>query len=248
MVAAAGATRRMRVGSFVLNIGFWNPSILDREAASTDVLTDGRLERGLGVGYLKSEFDAAAIPWQPYGERMDLLSRTLDELDRLLGPDVPDGYHAAQRPRPPVMLAGGGDTILTLAAKRADIVGHTAIWSVRGKPPGTFRVGTHAEFGEKVHLFQEKAADRLDRIGVNFLIQAVLVTDDRRAAVEKLIGEHGLQFTAEQLLEAPTTFAGTLDQIAQQVADYRERYGITYFSVQEPYMNAFGPVIERLRS
>lgn len=248
MVAAAAATERMRVGSFVLNIGFWNPAVLARDVAATDLLTGGRLDLGLGAGHMKSEFDAAGIPWQPFGERVDRLERTLDELDRLFSPDTPDGYRTAQRPRPPLLIAGGSDRILKLAAKRADIVGHTAIWSVKGKPPGTFRTGSHEEFAERVRFFQEQAGDRFDEIEVNFLIQAVLVADNRRAAAEKVVAERNLDMTPQQLLDAPTIFIGTLEQIAEQVADHRERYGITYFSVHEPYMRTFGPVIKMLRS
>lgn len=247
MVAAAQATERMRVGSFVLNIGFWNPSVLARDAAAVDVLTEGRLEVGLGAGHMKSEFDAAGIPWQPIGERVDRLERTLDELDRLFAPDAPDGYETAQSPRPPIMLAGGNDRILTLAARRADIVGHTAIWQAKGKQPGTLRIGTHEEFAERVRHFREQAGDRVDAIEANFLIQAVIETDDPVGAMEKLIAELDLEYTAQQLLDAPTMFVGTLDEIAAKVADYRERYGITYFSVHEPYMRAFGPVIEKIR-
>lgn len=52
LVAAAGATR-LRVGTMVLNIGFWNPHLLAREVATADVLTGGRLELGLGAGHMK---------------------------------------------------------------------------------------------------------------------------------------------------------------------------------------------------
>jgi len=247
MVAAADATERMRVGSFVLNIGFWNPSVLARDAAATDLLTAGRLELGLGAGHMKSEFDKAQISWQPLRERMDRLERTLDELDRLYAPDDPDGYRTAQRPRPPIMLAGLNDRILTLAAKRGDIVGHTAIWQAKGKTPGTLRLGSHEEFAERVAFFREQAGERVDEIEANFLIQAVVVTDDPLGAMEKVVAERGLEYTAQELLDAPTNFVGTLDEIVAKIDDYRERYGITYFSVHEPYMRAFGPVIEKIR-
>jgi len=247
MVAAAGATERMRVGSFVLNIGFWNPSVLARDAAATDLLTGGRLELGLGAGHMKAEFDQAGIPWQPLRERMDRLEATLDELDRLFGPDAPDGYRTAQSPRPPIMLAGLNDRILTLAARRGDIVGHTAIWQATGKPPGTLRLGTHEEFAERVRFFRDRAGDRVDEVEANFLIQAVVVTDDPVGAMEKVIAERGLEYTARELLDAPTNFVGTLDEIVAKIDDYRDRYGITYFSVHEPYMRAFGPVIEKIR-
>lgn len=51
----------------VLNAPFWNPSLLAREVATTDVLTGGRLELGLGAGHMKWEFDHAEIAWEPFG-------------------------------------------------------------------------------------------------------------------------------------------------------------------------------------
>jgi probable F420-dependent oxidoreductase len=246
MVAAAEATERMRVGSFVLNIGFWNPSVLARDAATTDLLTDGRLELGLGTGYMKSEFDDADIPWQPYGERVTRLERTLDELDRLWSPDAPKGYRTAQKPRPPLMIAGGGDRILTLAAKRADIVAHTAAAADKSERTG-LRALNSDEFAKRVRFFQDQAGDRVAEIEANLLIQMVRVTDTARATTEKIIAERGLKYDADELLNLPAVLIGTVDQIAEKVESHRERYGITYFCVHDAQMRAFGPVIEKLR-
>ncbi|MFF3146594.1 LLM class flavin-dependent oxidoreductase, partial [Streptomyces sp. NPDC057927] len=63
LVAAAEATERPRLGTFVLNAGFWNPTLLAREVATTDTLTGGRLELGLGTGYIRAEHDTAGLPW-----------------------------------------------------------------------------------------------------------------------------------------------------------------------------------------
>ncbi|HEY3873526.1 MAG TPA: TIGR03621 family F420-dependent LLM class oxidoreductase [Actinocrinis sp.] len=248
LTAAAGASERMRVGTFVLNIGFWNPSLLARDAAATDVLSGGRLELGLGLGHMKAEFDAAGLPWQPIAERADRLEATLDELDRLLGPDAPDGYTTAQKPRPPLMLAGSGDRLLAMAARRADIVGLTGLWQAKGEAPGSFRIGTAQELDRRVAFLREQAGDRAGDIEINMLIQSVVVTDDRRGAARKAIAEFELDLTPEQLLDdVPVVLIGTQREIAEQIAERRERFGVTYFSVHEPYMAAFGPVIELLR-
>ncbi len=84
LVAAAEATERPRLGTFVLNAGFWNPALLAREVATTDALTGGRLELGLGTGYVRAEHDAAGLPFGAPGERVDRLRRTVEELGRLL--------------------------------------------------------------------------------------------------------------------------------------------------------------------
>jgi probable F420-dependent oxidoreductase len=247
MAAAAAASGRLRVGTLVLNTSLWNPSVLARDAAAVDLLSGGRLELGLGAGYNKPEFDAAGIPWRPFGERADRLEWTLDELDRLFAPDAADGYGTAQRPRPPLMLAGSSDRILRLAARRADIVSLTAVTPMTGKALGTYRYWTHDELAERVGFFRDQAGGRLDGIEANFLIPAVFVTDDPRAALGKLIADRGLESTVDDLLGAPAMFIGSVEEIAEQVVDFRDRYGVTYFCVFRPFMQDFGRVIEQLR-
>ncbi|MGW3471006.1 LLM class flavin-dependent oxidoreductase [Saccharopolyspora sp. NPDC000995] len=89
LVAAAQATERLKVGTLVLNAPFWNPALLAREIATTDVLTGGRLEVGLGAGHMKWEFDEAGIEWESFGRRAERLKSTIDELSRLF---ATDGY------------------------------------------------------------------------------------------------------------------------------------------------------------
>jgi len=246
MVAIADATDRLRVGPFVLNVGFWNPSLLARDVATTDHLTGGRLELGLGAGHMKSEFDAAGIPWQTFSERVDRLAATLDELDRLFS-DEQAGYDVAQRPRPPLMIAGTGRRTLDLAAERADIVGFTGILQARGKPPGSFRIATADEMDERVAGFRARANARAGEIEANVLVQRVVVTDDRRTAAVRFLDEYGPGLTVDEVLEAPCLLFGTVREISEQVVERRERFGFSYICVHEPDIPRFGPVIEALR-
>lgn len=247
LVAIADGTERLRVGPFVLNVGFWNPSLLAREAATTDQLSGGRLELGLGAGHMKSEFDAAGIPWQPFTERVDRLAATIDELDRLFS-DEQAGYDTHQRPRPPLMVAGTGDGTLRLAAERADIVGYGGLLQAKGRPPGTFRIATAAEMDERVRFFRDHAGTRADEVEANILVQRVVVTDDRRGAAERFLAEYGPGLTVDEVLEAPVLLVGTVRQIAEQILERRERYGFSYVCVHEPYLEELGPVIEALRA
>jgi probable F420-dependent oxidoreductase len=249
MAVVAGASERLRVGTLVLNTCFWNPTVLAREAAAVDRLTDGRLELGFGAGYARHEFEAAGIAWQPFGERVGGLEQALDAMERLFSPDTPNSYPIAQSPRPPVLLAGASDRMLKLAAQRADIVSHTPITPLPGGEPGSFRYRfwSQDEFGERVKFFQQQAAERLADVEIHFPIAAVLVTDDPQAAVAEFRAARGLEDKVEDLLQAPGLLVGTVDQIAAQVLDYRERYGITYLSVFSPFIPAFGPVIQTLR-
>lgn len=247
LVAAASATRRLRVGTFVLNSGFWNPSLLAREVATTDQLTGGRVELGLGAGHMKSEFEAANIPWRGFEQRVDGLREMIDELDRLFS-DEATGYETYQRPRPPLMIAGTGHRMLQLAAERADIVGYGGILQARGQPPGTFRIATAEEMDERVSYFGDFAKGRARDIEANLLIQVVAVTEDREGVANRFIGEHAPDLSLQELLTAPVVLIGTIEEIAAQICERRERYGISYFCVHEPSFEDFAPVIERLHN
>lgn len=270
LVAAARATERMRVGTLVLNAGFWNAALLAREIATTDILTGGRLEVGLGAGHMKWEFDDAGIGWEALPARAERLSGLIGDLQRHFtsrlphqpeetDPQLPVQRHGFGGSGPPLIVGGTGDRILTIAAEHADIVGVAGVWQVPGQPPGTFRLATAEEADERVRFARACAATRAERIEWHLLVQAVIITDDRRAAAEKLVAEH--QRTAArngaaardavlnvtQTLQTPYLLIGTPGEIAGQLRASRERWGFSYVTVHEPYMPALAPVIERLR-
>jgi probable F420-dependent oxidoreductase len=243
LLAAANATERLRVATFVLNVGFWNPSMLAREVVTAVRLTGGRLELGLGIGLIKSEFEAAGIPWLPFGQRVDRLAATIDELDRLL---------AAEQDiqRPPLLIGATRARVLRLAAERADILGFAGIRQVPGKPPGTLRTVSATEADEQVAQFRAAAGSRAAGIELNNFVKVVEVTDDRRAAAERVVAdEDGYPTdTVDDALETPFMLIGTEQEIAQQLVDHRERFGFSYVTVMRPYMPVLGPIIKRVRN
>ncbi|WP_329257562.1 TIGR03621 family F420-dependent LLM class oxidoreductase [Actinoallomurus sp. NBC_01490] len=265
LVAAAAATERLKVGTLVLNAAFWNPALLAREVVTTDVLTGGRLEVGLGSGHMKWEFDEAGIPWESFGPRADRLERVIEELGRLL---AMEGYpqHAATREAlglptfgpvqrqgfggsgPPLIVGGTGDRVLRIAAEHADIIAVAGLYQIKGRPPGTFRLGTAEEAAERVRYARERAGDRADQVEWHVLIQLVLETDDREAAAEGLLERYGHTMTVEEILDTPFLLIGTVEQMAEQILRDRERFGFTYYTVHGPFMDAFAPVIERVRA
>ncbi len=256
--AAADATEHLRVGTLVLNAPFWNPALLAREAASLDILSDGRLELGLGSGHMKWEFDTAGIPWETFGARARRLEETIIELRRLFTTELaalPGGRSPLPVQRtgfegsgPPLIVGGTGDRVLSVAARYADIIGVAGVYQVRGKPPGTFRVGTAAETDERMRYVREQAGERAAGIEWHLLVQAVVPTDDRRAAAADLLSRFESEMPVEEALETPFLLIGTHAQMAEQLRASRERYGFSYVTVHEPYYEAFEPVVELMRT
>ena len=160
---------------------------------------------------------------------------------------------------PPLLVGGTSDAVLRIAAEHAQIVGVAGLYQVKGQPPGTFRLATAAEVDERVKFARACAGSRAADIEWHLLVQAVIVTEDRRAAAEELVAEHRdaaeaaaatderAVLTAEEALETPYMLIGTVDEIADQLLRSRARWGFSYVTVHEPYMRTFAPVIERLR-
>ena len=271
LVAAAEATRRLRVGTLVLNVPFWNPALLAREVATTDILTDGRLELGLGSGHMKWEFDEAGIDWAAPAGRAATLAAMVGELQRYFSTDFSQLPAGRTGPKPlqragfggsgpPLLIGGTGDAVLKVAAEHAQIVGVAGAYQVKGQPPGVLRLATEAEASERMAYARACAGSRADQIEWHLLVQAVIVTDDRRAGAEELLAEHRRRaeaagstderalLTVEQALATPYLLIGTDEQIAAQLTRTRERWGYSYITVHQPYLRAFAPVIERLRA
>ena len=192
LVAAADATKRLRVGTNVLNNDFRHPALIAREAATVDLLTDGRLQLGVGAGHMKSEYDQAGLHFDPGGTRVERLAEAVVILKRLLGGEQVNftgRYYRVtdhtiyplpvQRPRPPILIGGNGPKLLTLAAREADIVGLTGITFRRGGIEPDFSGWRTAGIDERLRLVKEAAGGRYDRLELNALVQRVVVTADR---------------------------------------------------------------------
>ncbi|WP_338694061.1 LLM class F420-dependent oxidoreductase [Streptomyces sp. Q6] len=238
LVAAAEATTRPRVGTFVLNCAFWNPVLLAREVTTTEALTGGRLELGLGTGYVRDEFEQAGVPWGTPGSRVDHLEHTIAELDRLLA-------SPEQGPRPPLLIGGNGDRMLRIAAERADIAAFTGARSAPNRPSGLQPL-TPDELDGRVATYRKFAQDRAEPAEMNLLVQLVDVTEDRSAAARPWL-ERMPDLTERDVLESPLVLAGTVEEITAQLLERRERYGFSYITVLEPHHEALAPVIEALR-
>ena len=258
VVSAAEATKRLRVGTNVLNNDLRHPVLVAREAATVDLLTDGRFDLGLGAGHMESEYDQAGLRFDPGGTRVERLAEAVTIIKGLLGGEqvtfAGRYYRVAghtihplplQRPRPPILIGGNGRRILTLAAKEADMVGLTGITFRAGGTEPDLSAWKTAAVDERVRLVREAAGERYDRLELSALVQRVVVTDNPRQAAEEL-ASRWTQLSVEEILQSPYALIGTVDHLVEELRRRRDRWDISYYVIFEPYMDAFAPVVARL--
>jgi probable F420-dependent oxidoreductase len=258
LLSAAAATTRLRVGTNVLNNDFRHPVLVAREAATADVLTDGRLQLGLGAGHMKSEYEDAGLRFEPGATRVERLAESVAIVKGLLAGETVtfSGRHyrvtghtiyprPVQRPRPPILIGGNGRQLLTLAAKEADIVGLSGITFRSGGAERDLTGWRAAGVQDRLRLIRETAGERFAQLELSALVQRVVVTDNRRAAAEEL-ARRWASLTSEEILASPYALVGTIEQLVEDLLARRERWGISYYVVFEPYLDAFAPVVAKL--
>ena len=256
LTAAALATTRLRIGSLVFSNDFRHPVVLAKEAATLDVLSGGRFELGLGSGWLREEYDQAGIPFDAPGTRIERMAEAVTIVKGLLAgePVHFTGRHYTiaglrgtptpiQRPHPPLVIGGGGQRLLSLAAREASIVSLVprARRDGGGLDRGDFG---EAAFRQKIEWVRAAAGDRLAALELHTLIQAVVVTDRRAIAAEQLATR--FKIGPELVLESPYVLCGTVEEICETLRQRRQTHGISYVTVFDRDLEVFAPVVERL--
>jgi probable F420-dependent oxidoreductase len=236
---AAQITGRMRLRTYVLNVGFWNPALLARAAATTDLLSGGRLELGLGAGHMRGEHEDAGLPWHDHRERVDQMERTLTEVrERLSAAD-----HEPRAVQNPIPVAVGAMTPpgLRVAARNADIVAFSGLLQAAGRAPGNFTLASAAQTRERVDEVREQASGREHRSDA--LLQVIRLGTDPTIAAEELAAEWG-DITAEQLLDTPfVLLAHDATHAIEILAQRHEDFGFDSFTTHEPNLDALGQIL-----
>lgn len=244
-LAAAGTiSTRLRLRTYVLNVGFWNAALLAREVATLDVLSQGRAELGLGAGHMKHEHEDARLPWLSFPQRVQQLADTLGEVrDRLADPD--------HRPQPaqqpiPIMVGAMSDAGLAVAARHADVIGFSGLRQVPGAAAGVLTFCSSDETTQRVDAVRRLAGDRTYRSDV--LLQSVVIDRDPAEAAAEFAAElPGLR--AEQLLDTPfVLLARTVDEAAKELDRRHRLYGFDSVTTHQPNLEALGRVIAAIRS
>lgn len=258
LVSAAEATTTLRLGTFVLNNDFRHPVLVAREAAAIDLLSDGRLELGIGAGHMRSEYEEAGILFDPASVRIERLREAVQIIKPLLAGEsatldgrfykvnAHQGYPpSVQQPRAPILIGGNGPKLLSVAAQEADIVGFTGL----GFPKGGSEVDVSgfkaASVDERVAWVRAEAGPRFKQLELNALVQRVVITDDARTVAAEL-AERWPNISVDDVLETPYLLIGTVDEMVATLQARRERWGISYYVTHEPFLDALAPVVARL--
>lgn len=258
LAAAATVTTDLRVGTLVLDNDFKHPVVTAKEAATLDLVSDGRLELGIGAGWMTTDYEQSGIAHDPANVRVDRLAEAVTVLKGLFadGPFTFAGEHytiteldgqpaPVQRPHPPLLLGGGGPRMLRLAAREADIVGINPALRTGKVDTETARDGIGALTDQKVGWVREAAGDRYAELELNVLVFGVMLTDDRAGTLEAVAPAFGL--TPTELGESPLALVGSTDKIAEDLLARRERWDVSYVVVQGvESMEALAPVVARL--
>jgi probable F420-dependent oxidoreductase len=259
LMAAAMATTRLRVGTMVLDNDYRHPVMLAKEAATLDMLSGGRLELGIGAGWLRAEYEQAGLEFERAGTRIDRLEESLSILKGLFSgePVHHQGEHytidgltgyplPTQRPHPPILIGGGKRRVLTLAGREANIVGILTTSVASGTVEDGVEERLPAAVEQKIDWIRESAGDRFPDIELS-LIPSVIVTNNRRERAAQLIAERGwTDVTVDDVLSMPSFLIGTHEDVIEQMLHRRTRYGFTYYVVSDSMMEAFAPVVAEL--
>lgn len=257
LTAVAAATSTIRVLPLVLANDYRHPVVLAKELATLDALSGGRLEVGLGAGWMTSDYELSGISHDSAGTRIARLAESVDVIAGLLaGEEVNhDGEHysvhgCSGSPSPvqaggvPIMLAGGKEKMLTLAGEKANIIGINPGLSAGVIDERAGRDATLERTDQKLEWVRAAAGERFDSLIIQTRIHLAMVTNDREAVAAEMAPLLGI--SAEEALASPHALVGTTDQIIEEVQQWRERWGFSYISIDAGAMEDFAPVVEAL--
>jgi probable F420-dependent oxidoreductase len=255
LAAAAAVTTTLRIGTIVFANDFRHPALLAKEAATLDLLSDGRFEFGLGAGWFQTEYERAGIAFDPPGQRIDRLHEALT-IFKGLWSDEPltfQGTHyviagldgtpkPVQKPHPPIFIGGTGRRMLRLAGQEANIVGFIP----KNLPGGghDWLASTPELLTEQIGWVREGAGARFDQLELSMVAFRAIVTDRPREAAAEVARDHDL--TPDQVLASPDFLIGSEDAIVECLLSRREQFGVSYLEIAARDAVGFAPVVARL--
>jgi probable F420-dependent oxidoreductase len=259
LATVASVTKRLRIGSLVFSNDYRHPVILAKEAATLDVLSEGRLELGLGAGFSRSEYAQSGLAFDPISVRAERLAESLQILKGLFKgePFTFRGRHyeianlqsfpaSLQRPHPPLLIGGSGPRMLAVAAKEAGIVGLQTVSTSTGTAVQDPTLQSAETVRRKLDLLKRLAGARFDDIELSMVV-SVILAEDRQRAAERVARDRGWDgISADEILAMPSVFIGSVDTIVAEMQARRQSFGFSYYVVHDRAMRDVAPVVARL--
>jgi probable F420-dependent oxidoreductase len=257
LTVAAEATTTLRVGSLVFGNDYRHPLVLAKEVATLDLFSEGRVEFGLGAGWMTSDYEQSGIAAEPAGRRISRMAEALAVMKALwaTGEATYEGEYyqlkgavglprPVQQPHPPIIIGGGGQRVLGIAAREADIVGVNPSLAAGYIGPEVLETTTAAYYHQRIEWIRQAAGSRFDQLELQCLTFLVQIVANRQEAVAGLAG--ALSVTPEQIDGSPIALIGTTGEITETLRHRREAFGLSYIVVHEAEMEAFAPVVAAL--
>jgi probable F420-dependent oxidoreductase len=257
LMSVADATTKLRVGALVWDNDYKHPVVLAKELATMDLLSDGRLELGIGAGWMISDYEQSGIPYERAGLRIDRMIEGIDVMKGCFAEGVfsYSGKHytitnyngtpkPVQAPCPPILIGGGGKRVLTYAAQVADIIGINATMSAGAVGPEAISTMTAEAVDGKVEIVRESAGDRLNHVEMNIRAFLVNITDDAAGAISRLAAGMGVE--ESMIAETPFALMGPPSKLIEDLIARRERWGFSYVIVGGEDIEKFAPVVAAL--
>ena len=255
MAAAAACSDELRIGCRVFCIDYHVPAVLAKEAATLDLLSDGRLEMGVGAGWSEVEYTAMGLEFDRAGRRIAKLAEVVslikahwkgEELDYSGDFVRVRGYagrpRPVQRPHPPIMIGGGGQRILSFAGREADIVSLSSVPFVQRDADG---LDPQAVAQRRIGFVRAAAGERFGRLDVESSPYFTEITGDPETALAGLAKSTGI--AVDLLRSHPNVLIGAPESVVELLSSRRETLGVNYVTVQQSQIESFAPVVAVLR-
>ncbi|GAA1427868.1 TIGR03621 family F420-dependent LLM class oxidoreductase [Mycobacterium cookii] len=254
MAAAAAVSETLRIGCRVFCVDYHVPAVLAKEAATLDLLSDGRLEMGIGAGWSETEYNAMGLEFDRPGRRITKLAEVVSLIRKHCEGEQLDcsgdfvhvrGYagrpRPVQHPHPPIMIGGGGPRMLTFAGREADIVSMSSVPFVARDADGR---DPTAVAQRRIRVVQAAAGERYARLDVESSPYFTAITDDPEPALAAAAKATGI--TADVLRDHPNVLIGSLEAVAETLYSRRGSLGVNYVTVQQDQIETFAPLVARL--
>lgn len=257
LATAAAVTTTLRVGALVLDCDFRHPVPLARELATIDLMSEGRLEVGLGAGWKSLDYQRSGIVMDPPGVRVGRLIEHTQVLTSLFGagPTTFHGEHytieeldSTPKPHrvggPPILIGGGARRLLRFAGSSADIVGVNASIHSGEIDTAAAKDALAERIDEKVTWVREGAGSRFDQLELNAWVAVAEVTDDSGSFAEAIAPAFDAE--PDEVLESPLSLIGSVDEIVEHLTRSRERWGYSYTVIPGDKARDFAPIVAQL--